>query len=234
MSTSNSPKTNLRVWDLPTRLFHWLLVLAVALAFLSSDEDGALGAWHQAAGWAAALLIAFRLVWGFVGGEHARFADFLRPGRIAAHLRAVFGGRTQPELGHNPLGAVAIVAILALVAGAVITGVQMLKGGGEEELHEVVAYGLLALVGAHVAAVVVMSIASRENLVRAMVTGVKPAGRHPGCADARPAPAFALPLAALAAAAVAYGATRIDPQAFTPHPRAAAGSHAKAGEREAD
>ena len=65
----------LKVWDLPTRLFHWLLVAAVAVAWLSSEEDSALAAWHQAAGWMAGLLIVFRLIWGLVGGEHARFAD---------------------------------------------------------------------------------------------------------------------------------------------------------------
>lgn len=232
---------SVRVWDLPTRLFHWLLVAAIAVAFLSSDEDSALTPWHQAAGWAAALLIAFRLVWGFLGGEHARFADFLRPGRLRAHLKGLMAGRPEAEVGHNPLGGLAILGLLGLVAATVVTGALVLQGG-EDELHEVVAYGLLALVGVHVAAVLVMSLASRENLVRAMVTGRKPAARHAGARDARPAPFIAFPLAALAIAATAYGVTRIDPNAFTPHARTAAGEasagaqaaeHGEAGEREA-
>lgn len=216
-----------RVWDLPTRLFHWTLVAAIVLAFLSSEEDSALYPWHQAAGWTAALLIAFRLVWGFVGGEHARFTDFLRPGRLGAHLKGLFAGKPEAEVGHNPLGGLAILAILALVAATVVTGIQVLQGG-EDELHEVIAYGLLALAGVHVVAVVAMSLMSRENLVRAMVTGRKPAARHPGARDARPAPFIALPLAALAIAATAYGATRIDPKAFAPHIRAEAGEQGEA------
>ncbi|MFC3069058.1 cytochrome b/b6 domain-containing protein [Phenylobacterium soli] len=220
MNPSASEPRSVRVWDLPTRLFHWLLVAAIAVAFLSSEDDSALSAWHQTAGWIAAALIAFRLVWGLVGGEHARFTDFLRPTRIAEHLKGLAGGRREPELGHNPLGGIAILAILGLVAGTVATGVLTLQGG-EDELHEVIAYGLLALVGVHVVAVIAMSLIGRENLVRAMVTGAKPTARHPGARDARPAPLVALPLAALAVAAVAYGATRIDPKAFTPHAAAA-------------
>ena len=227
-----SRDAGVRVWDLPTRLFHWLLVAAIALAFLSSDEDSALTAWHQAAGWIAAVLIAFRIVWGLVGGEHARFADFLKPARLGAHLKGLFAGKAEAELGHNPMGALAILGILALVVATVVTGVSVLQGG-EDELHEVVAYGLLALVGVHVLAVIAMSLMSRENLVRAMVTGRKPAARHPGARDARPAPFIAFPLAALAIVASAYGVTRIDPKAFGPHARAEAGEHAQAGEREA-
>ena len=226
-SVPTSRPKGVRVWDAPTRIFHWLLVAAIAVAFLSSEDDSALSAWHQTAGWIAGLLIVFRLVWGFVGGEHARFAAFLHPGRIGAHVRSLFRGRVQPEVGHNPLGAAAIVALLALVAATVITGILLIRGG-EDELHEAIAYGLLALVAVHVVAVAVMSLMGRENLARAMVSGSKPAARHPGARDARPAPALALPLAALAVAAAAYGATRIDPQAFRPHTGAEAGEHGEA------
>ena len=77
---------NIRVWDWPLRLFHWLLVFTIAVAFLSSEQDSALNQWHVLSGWVAAVLIAFRLVWGFVGGEHSRFTDFIRPSRIAEHI----------------------------------------------------------------------------------------------------------------------------------------------------
>lgn len=229
--SSSPPSQTLRVWDFPTRTFHWLLVAAIAVAFLSSEEDSALAAWHQAAGWLAAVLILFRLVWGFVGGEHARFADFLRPGRLAAHLGGMLRGRPEAELGHNPLGGLAVAALLGLVAATVATGLIMLRGG-EDDLHEAIGYGLLALIGVHVLAVVVMSLMTRENLIQAMVTGRKPADRHPGAQNARPAPLFALPFAALVVAAGVYGATLVDPLAFLPQTRAEVGEgggHAATG-----
>lgn len=231
-------RPDVRVWDLPVRLFHWLLVAVIAVAFLSSDEDGALAPWHQAVGWIAAVLIVFRIVWGFVGGEHARFVDFLRPSRLADHLKGLAIGRPAPELGHNPLGGLAVVGILALVAATVATGVAMLAGG-EDAPHEVLAYALLALVGVHVAAVVIMSIASRENLVRAMVTGAKPAAKHPDGHDARPPHVLAYGVAVVTLVSAAIAATRIDPNAFGPHSRAEAGevrggAQPGAGEREAE
>lgn len=217
MSSSPRPQT-LRVWDFPTRTFHWLLVAAIVVAFLSSEEDSALASWHQAAGWLAAILILFRLVWGFVGGEHARFADFLRPGRLVAHVSGMLRGRPKAQLGHNPLGGLAVAALLGLVAATVATGLIMLRGG-EDDLHEAIGYVLLALIGVHVLAVVVMSFWMRENLIQAMVTGRKLADRHPGARHARPAPLFALPFAALVVAAGVYGATLIDPLAFLPQTR---------------
>ncbi|WP_430424591.1 cytochrome b/b6 domain-containing protein [Phenylobacterium sp.] len=224
MTETSFPRpASLKVWDLPTRLFHWALVAAIVLAFLSSEEDSALAQWHQAAGWIAGVLIVFRLVWGFLGGEHARFTDFLRPERLVSHVGDLLRRRPAAELGHNPLGALAVVAMLALVAGSVVTGITLLTGGGED-LHEALAYGLLAVIGVHVVGVIVMSFATRENLVRAMVTGRKPSDRHPGAADAKPAAIYALPLAGLAVAAAVAGAIRIDPQAFQPH------AHAEAGE----
>ncbi|WP_374575670.1 cytochrome b/b6 domain-containing protein [Phenylobacterium sp.] len=216
----NTTRT-IRAWDLPLRLFHWALAISIAVAFLSSEEDSALAAWHMAAGWTAAVLIAFRLVWGFIGGEHARFASFLRPGRIGAHLRELLGGRPAATVGHNPLGALAVVGLLGLTAATVFTGAA--RG---EDLHEALAYALLALVGVHVAAVVVMSLATRENLVRAMVTGSKPAARHPGAQDAKPPRRAALPVAAAVIALAAVAVTRVDPNAFRPGVRdEAAGEH---------
>ena len=110
-----------KVWDLPLRLFHWTLVLAIALALLSSEEGSGLNNWHVLSGWVAGLLIVFRLIWGVVGGEHSRFSDFIRPSRIGRHVSGLVGGRREPSLGHNPLGAVAVVVLLAFVAGTVWT-----------------------------------------------------------------------------------------------------------------
>lgn len=217
-----APPRSVKVWDLGLRLFHWLLVIAVAVALLSAEEESALNQWHVTAGWIAALLIVYRLAWGFVGGEHARFSNFLRLSDIGAHVRQIVGGRADPHLGHNPLGAVAVVALLALVAATIVTG---LAGG--EDAHETIANTLLVLIALHVTAIVVMSVLTRDNLVRAMITGRKSASSFPEAHDARPPSRLAWPLAAIVLGVSAYLALRTDPLAFTPHP-------AETGESEAN
>jgi len=219
MSAAPAPSIRtIKTWDLGVRLFHWLLVASVALAFLSSEEESALSAWHMPAGWVAAVLIAFRLVWGIVGGEHARFANLIRPSRMAGHVSGLFAGRVHASLGHNPLGGIAVLGLLALTAATVFTGVT-----GGEDSHEVIAWTLLAMVGLHVAAVVAMSFLSRDNLIGAMITGRKKTTHFPDAQDAAPPVRLAVPLAALVVAGSAWTATRIDPAAFTPGARAEAG-----------
>ena len=178
----NNAGQKVKAWDTPLRLFHWVLVVAIAIAFLSSEEDSALNNWHVLSGWLAAILLVFRLVWGFIGGQHSRFADFIRPTQIGHHISSLLRRETEPSLGHNPLGGVAALLLLALIAGTVWSGA--FGGEATEELHEVVAWVLLAMVALHVVAVIVMSVLERENLVRAMVTGNKPSARHPGARDA--------------------------------------------------
>jgi len=207
-----SAKERVKVWDAPLRLFHWTLVVAIALAFLSSEEDSILNQWHVLSGWVAAVLVVFRLVWGFVGGEHSRFSDFIRPSRITDHVAGLLRGRRETYLGHNPLGAMAVVVLLALTAITVWTGA--FGGESAEELHETIAWVLLAMVGFHIAAVIVMSLLERENLVRAMIKGDKPAVCHPGAADARPPSVVGLSVAILVIAGTAYAILRYDPQAF--------------------
>lgn len=217
------------VWDPGVRIFHWLLAASIAVAFLSSEEDSALSPWHIPAGWVAAVLLAFRLVWGFVGGEHARFAAFLRPEAVGRHVRSLLAGRAEASVGHNPLGALAVMALLALTVVTVSTGV-----GGGEDGHETVAFGLLAVVALHVTAVVVMSFLTKDNLVRAMVTGRKPAALFPGVGDARPPARIAMPLVVLVVAAAAFGITRLDPSAFSPAQRGEAGETGEAAEADED
>jgi cytochrome b len=225
IATSATSQT-VRVWDLPLRLFHWLLVATILVAFLSSEEDSALAPFHIPAGWVAAVLIAFRLVWGFAGGEHARFADFLKPGRIAHHLGGLFTGRPERSIGHNALGGLAIIALLGTIGGVIYSGATM-QGDSGEELHETLGNVLLGLIGLHVVAVVIMSLVTRDNLIRAFVTGRKRADLHPGALNARPPAMLAVPLALIAIAASAWGATIVYPGAFTP------GAHSKAGEQNA-
>lgn len=226
----------IRVWDLPLRLFHWVLVIAIAVAFLSSEENSALNEWHVLSGWVAAILIVFRLVWGFIGGEHSRFSDFIRPSRIAHHISGLLRGEREPSLGHNPLGAVAVVILLALTAVTVWTGA--FGGEAAEELHEVTAWVLLAMVAVHVIAVIAISILERENLARAMVTGDKPAIRHPGARDARSPGVMALLMGVVAIIATGYFIRQYDPAAFTLRSaesfehRADAGGEAMSGEYE--
>jgi cytochrome b len=204
----------IRVWDLPVRLFHWLLVAAIAVAFLSAEEDSILNQWHVMAGWLAGILVVFRLAWGFVGGEHSRFVDFIRPSRIGHHLSSLRRGRAEPSLGHNPLGAVAVIVLLGLTAIVVWTGA--FGGHAAEDVHELIGWTLLAMIGVHVAAVIVMSLLERENLARAMVVGSKDRSRHPGGEDARRPGPIAWLVALVVIALSIYGVLRYDPQAFTP------------------
>lgn len=209
--TTTTVGDRIRIWDLPVRVFHWGLAIAIAGAFLTGEEDAPLAAWHHVLGWTAAVLIAFRVIWGFIGGEHARFAAFLRPSRLGHHLSDLLARRPAKTVGHNPLGGLAILALLALTLAAVATGVQ-----GGEDLHEAVVWPLLVLIAVHVAAVVAMSLLGRENLVRAMVTGSKASAAHPGAIDARRAPVWALPLALAVTVGAAWGALLVDPKAYSP------------------
>ena len=177
--------------------------------------------------WVAAVLIAFRLVWGVVGGEHARFANLIRPSRMKGHVAGLFAGRVHASLGHNPLGGIAVIGLLALTAATVFTGAT-----GGEELHELIAWTLLGMIALHVAAVVAMTFLTRDNLIGAMITGRKKTTHFPNAQDAAPPMPLAAPLAILAIAGSAYAATRIDPNAFSPGVRAEGGSSSERHEAE--
>lgn len=218
MAVSDRTAT-IKVWDAPLRLFHWLLVLAIAVAFLSSEGDSPIAGWHMVAGWCAAVLLAFRLVWGLIGGEHARFADFVRPAALASHIRGLLAGHPERTAGHNPLGAIAVIALLGLTGIVLWSGVAVAWGGLDDNLHEALAYGLLALIGIHVGAVLLMSLLTRENLVRAMASGRKKACLHPGIRDARAPGGFALGLGALAIILAIAAVLKLDPLAFSPQQR---------------
>lgn len=196
-----------RVWDPLIRLFHWSLVAAVAVAWLSADE---LNTVHEVAGYAVAGLVAFRLVWGFVGSHHARFARFLKgPRETLSYIGDIARGKERRYLGHNPAGAVMIVALLVTLLGTAFTGwlmedearVALLPSmpaivapawadddgdargtidGALEEVHETLANLMLLLAALHVGGVVLASVRHRENLTRSMVTGDK---RAPGPGD---------------------------------------------------
>lgn len=174
-----------QVWDLPTRIFHWTLLALVLLAWFTGEEEGAAAQIHRYAGEAIAGLIVFRVLWGFIGGEHSRFADFAAgPSAIADHVRDLFSTKPRRHLGHNPLGGVAVFLLLATVAAIVVTG---LFASGEEnagpfaglwgldlaDAHEVLFRILQGLVAVHVLGVVVETLKARDALVPAMITGAK-------------------------------------------------------------
>lgn len=165
-----------RVWDAAVRVFHWSLAGAFFAAYLLGDDGGA---WHQALGYAALGLVAFRLIWGFTGSRYARFANFLTPpARFFGYVRAMLARREPRYLGHNPAGAAMIIALLSGIAVTSITGWMMTTDAlwgvaWVQVTHEWAANITLGLVGLHVAGVIYASWRHRENLVRAMFTGRK-------------------------------------------------------------
>ena len=165
------------VWDAPVRVFHWLLALCFATAWLTSESER----WqlvHITAGYTMAGLVVFRILWGLVGTRHARFTDFVRgPRAVGSYLRSLVRRQPEHHAGHNPAGALAILALLALAGLATATGWATYNEiGGKlfEDVHEVLATVMLAIVLVHVLAVVVSSKLHREDLVGAMIHGRKP------------------------------------------------------------
>ena len=210
-----------RIWDLPTRIFHWVLVVLVVVCYLSGD-NGRFDI-HIPAGQALLVLVFARVLWGFVGSEPSRFRAFVRPvGEIAAYVRTL--GKRAPghHPGHNPLGGLSVVAMLAVLLLQAGLGIFAVDVDGlyegplsflvsydaareAAELHEDVVDVLLVLVGLHLAAILFYRLFKREKLVKPMVTG-----RATLPADGRPAPRLvsawrALLVLAIAAAVILGG-----------------------------
>jgi cytochrome b len=176
MKTTDMARGRILVWDLPTRFFHWLLAATFAGAWLTADSERWIDL-HATLGYTFAGLIAFRLLWGFIGTRYARFSSFLRgPRAVLRYLVSLVILRPQPHVGHNPAGGWAVLALLGLGAVTALSGLLAYNDyGGHrlEELHEGAAGAMLALVLVHIGAVLVSSLVHRENLVRAMITGFK-------------------------------------------------------------
>ena len=197
------------VWDLPTRLFHWLLVASVSFALATGlfAPKWWVGR-HIWAGYIVGALLIFRTIWAFHGSEFSRLRSFLYPPRQAMqHLRGMLDRRQTHHLGHNPAGAMMIFALIAILALIVATGffvqggfvkqgafagfVSYAVGDGMRGIHQLLAYLLLAMIAAHVAGVLVGSWLFKERLIGAMIDGEKPA---PATADgASPSPSRPLP-----------------------------------------
>ena len=199
-----------RVWDLGVRLFHWLLVAAVGIASVTglSGPRNALNI-HIAAGAAIGGFVAFRILWGLIGSTYARFSSFpVQRAAINADLAGLVAGRRPRYRGHNPLGSLMALALLAILILSVMTGVVTLGGVDKQgplafvtsynvgkatqRLHQALAYGLLALIGGHLLGVAYESVHGQPDLIRAMLTGKKAAS----AADHPARPAKAKPLLA--------------------------------------
>lgn len=165
-----------KVWDLPTRIFHWALAASFAGAYVLAESERLRNV-HVALGYTVLGLLAFRLVWGCIGPRYARFSSFTHsPLAALRYLLDELRGRAPRYLGHNPAGSWAVFGLLILGAATGVTGYLNFNDfGGEsmEELHEVCANAWLVLVVLHVLGVMFSSIMQRENLVRSMITGLK-------------------------------------------------------------
>jgi cytochrome b len=203
MTPSSASLRRVEVWDAPTRLFHWTLLALIGLAWLTAEDEGSLGQIHMLIGETVAGLLVFRLIWGFVGGEHARFADFAAgPNAIIAHISEVMSPSPRRHLGHNPLGGLAVFLILLTTGFIVVSGLfsgedEMrgpLSGLGPDlgEVHEAAFVVLQVLVVVHVFGVIVESMKARDPLVPAMIRGWKPRRPDEPGADAKRATMAAL------------------------------------------
>ena len=181
----------IRIWDLPVRLFHWLLVSCVTATAITGYLLPV--TWLQAHVISGAIiggLLLYRLVWGFTGSRYSRFNSFLfSPRQVMAHVRDIGHGKVHRDPGHNPLGSLMVFALLFSLTGLVFSGAIVLGGmfkqgplkpyfsfdmaNGVREIHELLAFLLLGLVAAHLAGVVFASWREKDNLALAMMTGFK-------------------------------------------------------------
>lgn len=176
-------QSKIMVWDAPVRVFHWLMVLSFAGAYLTAEGEH----WrlvHVSLGYTVGGLVAFRMLWGLMGTRYARFSSFVRgPAAVVRYLRSLRSGHPEHFVGHNPAGAVAIVLLLLSSVLIVATGWAVFNdigGNWVAELHEGAGNAMLAVVAVHIAGVVLASRLHGENLVRSMLTGRKEGAPHEG------------------------------------------------------
>lgn len=216
-------QTTVRVWDLPTRAFHWALAGCVTASIASAWIGGNAMVWHFRIGYAVFTLLAFRVLWGLVGGHWSRFASFVfAPASVWRYLRGASRPHEHHEVGHSPLGAFAVFGVLALLALQVGTGLfaddEIANSGplvtlvsGDRSLamtHWHKGYGqwlILAMITLHLAAIAYYLLAKQRNLVRPMLTGDKQlVAPAPHAIDNARSRALAALLLALCAGAVGW------------------------------
>jgi cytochrome b len=189
-NTDQRADRSIKVWDVPTRLFHWLLVILVMTSFTTATIGGNLMSTHMVSGYMVLTLLIFRLVWGFVGGHHARFAEFVRgPVTVLRYAAKVTRKGAPRYLGHNPLGAWSVVAMLGALLIQASTGlfasddiftegplypqVSNATSSMLTRIHAINANVIGGLVAVHVAAVIFYLLVKGENLIKPMFTGRK-------------------------------------------------------------
>jgi cytochrome b len=224
-SDSQSAKANtekkmysIQVWDIPTRLFHWILVGLVVLSFITGKIGVTAMRYHEWSGFAILVLVVFRIMWGFIGGQQSRFSNFVKgPAAVIRYASSLLRKDSKPHIGHNPLGGWTILALLASLLIQVGTGLfandDILTEGplyalvskqtsdwltGVHHLNQKI---LLVLVLIHIAAAIFYLIAKRENLIKPMISGNKIWQKNIDSTLGNPAIAVLL---VVAVAAVAY------------------------------
>ena len=222
--TSPVPRTFVvRVWDLPTRLFHWVLALSIVGSVSSAYLGGNAMIWHFRFGYVVFALLLFRLCWGLVGGRWSRFASFMHaPGTLRRYLRGTHRADEHLEVGHNPLGSLSVFALLLFLLAQVATGLvaddeiaysgplnryvsNALAGRASHWHADVGQWILLALIALHVLAIVFYAWRKRLKLVHAMVHGDKAlAIAAPASADTPGTRGLALALLVLCGGLVAW------------------------------
>jgi cytochrome b len=164
------------IWDIPTRVFHWLQVVSFGTAYLTAFSER-LRNYHAALGYILLGLLVFRLLWGFIGTRYARFNSFLfNPKEVVAYLLTMIKGKPQHYLGHNPAGSVSVWLLLALGMFICVTGVMALQDDASDivvDLHGLATNIMLGVILLHLIGVLMSSFLHRENLVRSMFTGFK-------------------------------------------------------------
>jgi cytochrome b len=176
------------VWDMPIRLFHWLLaaccIASFTLAFGSPEHSRAFD-WHMLIGLFLIPMIFFRLLWGFTGTTYSRFRSFIySPGKAVAYLVSMFNGSSERQLGHNPAASYAILAMLVFVPGSVASGLLIPNSKIFQELHEIVSFILLGIICTHFLGILFHTLVHKENVVLSMLTGTKTANDGMGIRSA--------------------------------------------------
>jgi cytochrome b len=221
MSETSARAAPVRVWDLPVRLVHWLLLPLIAFSWWSAEE-GRLD-WHRLSGYSVLGLVLFRILWGLVGSQTARLAPLLAgPGAISRYFKKAGLETRAPVVGHNPLGGWSVLAMLALLAAQTVLGLFAVDVDGIESgplavfvsfetgrvaaaIHEITFNVILGLVVLHVGAIAYYAVFKRDNLVGPMITGRKALA---GVAAPKLAPLWLAIILAIMAGGVVYAVTK--------------------------